>query len=56
MDSITSPLFVYLATIAALYLTRYASAIIYGAMIQLYWKFHADDGHPDEYDFVLEGV
>ena len=44
----------YLANIVALYIARYASAIIYGAAIQLYWKVHADDGHPDEYDFVLD--
>ena len=51
VESVLSPLLVYLVNIVALYVARYASAIIYGAAIQLYWKVHADDGHPDEYDF-----
>ena len=43
---------VYLVNIGTLYVARYLFAVLYAAGVNVYWKRHADHGHPDEHDLV----
>ena len=53
-DCFLRPPVVYLVNIGALYVTRYVLAVSYAAAINIYWKQHADLGHPDELDLVKD--
>ena len=53
-DARFEPPSVYFVNIGVLYMTRYLGAIIYGTMVRILWKVHADEGHPDESDYVRD--
>ena len=53
-DAHFEPPSVYFVNIGVLYMTRYLGAIIYGAMVRIQWKVNADEGHPDEFDYVSD--